>query len=577
MFRSYPMAVLMKINGNAPPQLIELKDHETVIGRLPECSIVLDRQGVSRRHAQIRRDGENRYVVTDLESRNFTFLNHRQLPALLDHPLEPGDRITICDVELVFYLTPPVAADPGQGIDVYESSDESTLHTVDASRSDVTSSVRPEVKLKAILDINRNLSSNIEIDSAAPRILESLLSIFPQAERSFMVLLKEAGEKPVIRQTFHKMRPPRPGKLGNVRSPLNRPLGDEARMSISRTIMNAVLNGRKAVLSQDAGNDLNLPTSASIADLRIRSFMCAPLLASDGQPLGILQIDTTDRQRFTQDDLDLLVAVAGQAAISIQNAAMHENLLARDRIDRDLRLAEQVQRRFLPQSLPKVDGYQFFAHYRAAYEVGGDFYDFLSLSPERVGLALGDVSGKGVAAALMMAKFSGDTRFCLVTEPTPAAACNRLNQLLCHAGFEERFITLCLGTLDLTARSFTFSSAGHLPVLVRRADGQVEEFGELISGFPLGIVGDATYEETTISLEPGDVVVVYSDGVTDARSKDEQLFHTNETPRLTRRLAASAGGPEAVGKAILQDIREFSEGQPQADDISILCFGPVAR
>jgi serine phosphatase RsbU (regulator of sigma subunit) len=304
--------------------------------------------------------------------------------------------------------------------------------------------------------------------------------------------------------------------------------------------------------------------------------MCAPLLAADGQPLGILQIDTTDRQRFTQDDLDLLVAVAGQAAISIQNAAMHENLLARDRIDRDLRLAEQVQRRFLPQALPKVDGYEFFAHYRAAYEVGGDYYDFLSLGPDRVGLALGDVSGKGVAAALMMAKFSGDTRFCLLAESTPAAACTRLNETLCQAGFEERFITLCLGTLDLPGRSFTFSSAGHLPVLVRRAGGQVEEFGESISGFPLGIMRDASYQETSIPLEPGDVVVVYSDGVTDARGKDESLYHTEENPRLTRRLASAGGGPEAVGKAILQEIREFSEGHPQADDISLLCFGPVA-
>src|SRR4051812_6254514 len=105
--------------------------------------------------------------------------------------------------------------------------------------------------------------------------------------------------------------------------------------------------------------------------------------------------------------------------------------LARERVDRDLRLAEQVQKRFLPQSVPKVAGYQFFAHYLPAYEVGGDYYDFVTLPGNRVAIALGDVAGKGVAAALMMAKFSGDTRYCILTEDAPAAAADALNQLLC--------------------------------------------------------------------------------------------------------------------------------------------------
>lgn len=570
------MAVLMKINGNAPPQLIELKDRETVIGRLPECAIVLDRQGVSRKHAVIRREGDN-FVLLDLNSRNFTFLNHRQLPPDQGQPLKAGDRITICDVELVFYLQPPQANEPdSEDIIVTDASDESTLHTLDASRSDLSITVRPEVKLKAILEITRNLSSTLKLDTVAPRILDSLLDIFPQAERCFLVLLKEGGDKPVIRQTFHKNRPARPNRGG--RSTLGRPAGDEARMSISRTIMSSVLNGKKAVLSQDAGNDMNLPTSASIADLRIRSFMCAPLLTpDDGQALGILQLDTTDRERFDQEDLDLLVAVASQASISVQNASMHENQLARERVDRDLRLAEQVQRRFLPQSVPTAPGYEFYAHYRAAYEVGGDYYDFVPLSPERLGMAVADVSGKGVAAALMMAKFSGDTRFCILAEQSPGAAADRLNDTLYHAGLEERFITLGLGILDLPRHNFTFSSAGHLPLLVRRASGKVEEFGAEVSGFPLGILPDSRYGEASIELNPGDVVVLYTDGVTDARNREEELYHTTENPRLNRKLASAIGGPDAIGRSIIQEIREFSEGHYQADDITLICFGRVTR
>jgi serine phosphatase RsbU (regulator of sigma subunit) len=336
--------------------------------------------------------------------------------------------------------------------------------------------------------------------------------------------------------------------------------------------MNYVLNQRKAVLSQDTDN--NFPTSASIAELRIRSFMCAPLLSIDGQVLGILQLDTTDRQRFDQEDLDLLVAVASQAAIAVQNVSMHESMLARDRLERDLRLAEQVQRRFLPQAVPVVEGFEFFAFYRSAYEVGGDYYDFVPLPGNRVGIALGDVSGKGVSAALMMAKFSGDTRYCLVTEDSPAKACDRLNDLLYNAGIDDRFITLCLGVLDIATRTFTFASAGHLPLLVRRANGTVEEIGHEGGGFPLGIMPDSAYEQFEIKLEPGDVLAVFSDGVTDGRNVKEEIYDSKENPRLSRRLGTAAGSAEQLGKAVIQEIREFSEGHYQADDITLVCLGP---
>src|SRR5262249_19380876 len=161
----------------------------------------------------------------------------------------------------------------------------------------------------------------------------------------------------------------------------------------------------------------------------------------------------------------------------VQNAAMHESLLERERLNRDLKLAEQVQKRFLPQSVPAMAGFEFFAHYDPAYEVGGDYYDFVPLPGDRLAVAVGDVSGKGVAAALMMAKFSGDTRYCILTENSPATAANELNSLLCAAGIEEKFITLSLSVLDVERRRLTLCSAGHLPLLVRRADGRVEEVG----------------------------------------------------------------------------------------------------
>ncbi len=569
------MAVLVLTNGNPAGQIIEITESETLIGRLPKCAIVLDPHGVSREHAKIlRKDAEN-FAVVDLDSRNKTKLNEKILTPWQEVNLTQGDRINICDVEMVFYQTFPNGNQIiGNGdLTVTEGTEDSTIHTLDASRTDIlASAVRPEVKLKAILEISRNLSSALKLESVAPKILESLLELFGQAERAFMVLLKEDESKRwSIRKTFHKARPSKRSsglKLGAAPA-------DETRMSISRSIINHVLGQKKAVLSQDAGNDMDLPTSASIAELKIRSVMCAPLLTPDGQALGIIQLDTSDSRQFKQDDLDVLLAVASQAAIAIQNAAMHESLLAQERIKRDLGLAQTIQVRFLPQTVPAPPGFEFFAHYHAAYEVGGDYYDFVELDPNHIAIALGDVAGKGVAAALMMAKFSGDTRACILLEQEPARATNRVNRLLCGAGIEEKFITLSLGVLDVPEKRFTFCSAGHLPLIVRRANGTIEEVGESISGFPLGIDPDSTYERLHIDLEPGDVVVIHSDGVTDARNPQEELYDSQANRRLTRRVAATPGGPSAIGRAVLQEIREFSAGHQQADDITLVCFGPT--
>jgi phosphoserine phosphatase RsbU/P len=564
------MAILKRVTGEPAGQIIELKNDLIVIGRAPDCHIILDPNGVSRRHAEIRRDGDA-FFLADLRSRNKTKVNNVDVTPGRDHRLRPGDRINICDVEMIYYDAPPKPPGPSPDSNVMivtDGDDDPNIQTLDASRSSAMASVvRPEVKLKAILDITRNLSTELQIDAVAPKILDSLMELFPQAERLFL-MLRDPETKRLVRKAF-KHRPSR-------RSAFNQAPDDEPPTSISRSLVEHVLGERKAVLSQDAGNDKNLPTSASIADLKIRSVMCAPLLTPDGEASGIIQLDTSDRKQFVMDDLDVLAAVASQAAIAIQNAAMHETLLARERIERDLKIAEQVQKRFLPQSVPKIDGFEFFAHYNAAYQVGGDYYDFVPLPQNRIAIALGDVSGKGVAAALMMAKFSGDTRYCILTENSPAAAANELNSLLCAAGIEEKFITLSLSVLDLSRRHLTLCSAGHLPLIVRRVDGKVEEVGEDIGGFPLGVLPDSSYQQIEVALAPGDVVVVYSDGVTDSRSPKEELYDSRDHRRLLKRVADSPGGPKAVGRAILQDIREFAANHAQADDITLLCFGPTS-
>ena len=570
------MAFLKRANGDTIGQIIELKPERIIIGRSPEhCHIVLDPNGVSRRHAEIYRKDDD-YYLSDLNSRNLTRVNNAKVIPGIDHRLISGDRINICDVEFLFYPQLPAdgaSKDLGEIMIVNEAENNEApqLHVLDASRSSAMASmIKPEIKLKAILEITRNLSSELKIDAVAPKILDSLMELFPQAERLFLILVDPVTKR-LIRKAFKHKASKKP-----LFSASSIP-ADEVPMSISRSIVNHVLLQKKAILSQDAGADKNLPTSASIADLKIRSVMCVPLLTPDKEALGILQVDTSDRKQFAQDDLDVLSTVAGQAAISIQNAQMHESLLERERVTRDLKLAEQVQKRFLPQSVPVISGFEFFAHYDPAYEVGGDYYDFVPLPGGKLAVAVGDVSGKGVAAALMMAKFSGDTRYCILTENSPSEAANELNSLLFSAGIEEKFITLSLSVLDPERRTLTITSAGHLPVMIRHSNGTIDEVGEEVAGFPLGIVPEGEYRQTQVKLEPGDVVAVFSDGVTDARNMREELYESRDKRRLYKKLQETSGGPETIGRALLQDIREFSAGHTQTDDITLICFGPVAH
>ncbi len=569
------MAVLEQVTGDLAGTVVTLKTAVTVIGRLPECDIIMSANGVSRRHAEIRKVGPA-FCVVDLESRNKTFVNDTELKGGVEQPLKDNDRIRICDIEFVYRSElAPKSKEPEPDANVMtvtdaDASASQDFRTLEASRSTtMASAVRPEAKLKAILDITRSLSNELRIDAVAPKILDSLMEIFPGAERLFL-LLQDPATKRLVRKAFkHRIQ---------KRTSFNRAVPeDEVPTSISRSIVDFVLGQKKAVLSQDAGADKNLPSSASISDLKIRSVMCVPLLTPDNKALGIIQLDTSDRRQFNEDDLDVLAAVASQAAISISHASMLESLLERERLNRDLKIAEQVQKRFLPQTVPSVPGYEFFAHYQPTYQVGGDYYDFVPLAGDRMAVALGDVSGKGVAAALMMAKFSGDTRSCLLTESGTAPSANRLNNLLCAAGIEDKFITLGLCVLDAPTRKLTLTSAGHTPVIVRHADGRAEEVGQEVSGLPLGIMEDSEYQQTEIQLEPGDVVILYSDGVTDARSPGEELYDSQSNHRLIKRVAQASGGPVAVGKAILQDIREFSAGHSQADDITLVCLGPTAE
>jgi serine phosphatase RsbU (regulator of sigma subunit) len=251
---------------------------------------------------------------------------------------------------------------------------------------------------------------------------------------------------------------------------------------------------------------------------------------------------------------------------------MYESLVVRRELERDLRLANQVQKSFLPKRPPQVAGYHFFAHYESAQEVGGDYYDFVRLPDARCAVMVGDVAGKGVPAALLMAKVSSDARFAMLTEKTLADAVSRLNEQLQEAGMLDRFVTLGACLLDSTTHEVSFVNAGHVPPLIyRKAANTFEEaMPRSQAGLPLGVADNITYESVKTTLEPGDSVLLFTDGVTEAKGKNDQDL---KMAGALESLKAAPRTPQGFVEHLVATVQEFAKGRKPHDDLTVVAFG----
>lgn len=566
-----PSLILMKSpDGSTPNKTIELKGELMVIGREDGCQIVIPHHAVSRKHAQIVRSG-NQFFIEDLKSRNKTFVNSKEVSPPVRQPLNPDDRIKICDFLFRFHdervakpaKLPDWMSKGAAQREADEESDESGMTTIEATQGKGTAQqfleVAPSERLRALLDISTSLARTLELDPLLTQIADTLLGVFKQADRCFLILLDEAG-RPVP-----KVMKARRAALDDTR--------------FSRTIVKKALDSKQSYLSEDASNDANIGPSASIAEFKIRSVMCVPLLNNEGNPIGAIQLDTQDRgKKFTLDDLNLLTIVANLAAVAIEKARLHETVLTREKEAKEIELARKVQLGFLPQTLPAVDGYEFYSHYSPAQTVGGDYYDFITLPGGRVAVVLGDVAGKGVPAALLVAKLSSEVRFCLLTVPDLAEAVCLLNEQMIQGGLGDRFVTLALMILDPKTHTVNIVNAGHMsPKWYKAASGQLTDAISLdATGLPIGTLPGYPFEQVTVALAPGDSLAVFTDGVTDAMNPAGEMFGNDPTDAgLMPDDSATAGPhlPKAMGNKLVTAVRTHANGQPQNDDIAVVTFG----
>jgi serine phosphatase RsbU (regulator of sigma subunit) len=527
-------------------RVYEITGTDLHIGRTPGSEVRFDHTKVSRNHARVERRPDGSCYLVDLHSQNGTYVDGLRLNPFEAIRLSDGCRVEIVDIELIF-------RDPAVKLRKGKEDPSTMLGSIDDLSSDHLAKrlTHPTEAFKAILEVIRALGGGTDLNAMLGRVLDGLMAVFLRAERGFILTNEPDGTLP-LRAVRHRH--------DSGLSP-----------SLSRTILQQVLGECKAVLISDVTTDEEYKEQESVASY-LRTALVVPLPGNDGRPVGMAQLDShTHSNGFTAADLDLLAALAVPVGVAVENHRLQ-------REQASWAVAGEIQRALLPRGQPDIPAYAFWQCYRPAQEVGGDLYDYIPIGSSRIekplkgrwAVTVGDVVGHGMPAALMMAGICPEVRHLVREGVAPHEVLNRVNHHVFDRGVDDLFVTLALTVIDPRSHRLAVANAGHPVPLIRRSGGAIEEVGREESGTPLGVAPDAAYRSISVGLEPGDVVVLYTDGATDALDRQGHRFGE---VRFQRALAEAPDGAAAVGEAILAAVHDHAAGRSQFDDITLVCFG----
>jgi serine phosphatase RsbU (regulator of sigma subunit)/pSer/pThr/pTyr-binding forkhead associated (FHA) protein len=546
------MNQLQILTPDGKSRVIQLAGERLVLGRSSSVELCFaDDNGLSRQHLAIEREGES-WSVQDLASKNGTILNGAKVAERT--PLKAGDRIMAGHLILIFNggageSTKPVVIFDPRGDEEEEHTSSSTVIT---NLEGVIKPDKPEgdsgfaaAQVSALIRAGNELAGHRPL----PELFRFILDLSIQtvkADRGVLMTLED-GELVVRANKGEGFR-------------------------ISSAVRDRVLNSGNSVLVRDTSSDDAFRERKSIVEQNIRTLMAVPLQTRD-QIIGLIYVDSPSLLReFSKDDLNLLTVMANVAAIRIEHTRFAESEQARQLLARDLDQAAEIQRSFLPGVAPVIQGLDLAGHNAPCRTVGGDYYDFFPYENRRVAMVLGDVSGKGMPASLLMMGLQARVQV-LIDEPKSLAEVmtrlNRITSLNCPS---NRFISLFFCILDGDTGDLAYCNAGHNPPLVIRANGTWEQ---LRGGGPVvGILPTIEYKEYRFKLEEGDTLVIYSDGVTEAENQRRDEFEVEglvQAVMATRRLPA-----DQIIAEVNRAVAEFTAGAPQSDDITLVVARRVA-
>jgi serine phosphatase RsbU (regulator of sigma subunit) len=500
--------------------------------------------GLSRQHFAFEADGED-WTIQDMGSKNGTFVNNIPLKARLI--LKPGDRITAGHLVIVYS---PADGDPNAGVVVFDGAEggspttSTVVTSLEGALSNQTMAIerggaRVSAPLQALLKFGEQTSLYPSMEEMLPATLELAIQAV-SAQRGVLMLLE--GDQLVVKA--HK--------------------GDGFR--ISSTVRDKAINEKSSILVRDAQLDDAFKGRMSIVEQKVHTMMAVPLQTQE-RIIGLIYVDSPFILReFTKDDLSLLTLMANMAAFRIENARLVEVEQAERIMKRDLSQAAEIQNRMLPEKAPEVPGMDIAGYNVACRTVGGDYFDFFPYPDGKVGLALGDVSGKGMPASLMAMGLQSRVHVLAEDPGNLGSFMARINKATCVKCPSNRFITFFFSLVDSNTGELAFANAGHNPPIIVRADGSSEM---LEGGGPvLGILSIAPYSEMKAQLNHGDLFFLYSDGVTEANNLQYDEFGED---RLIEVLRQHRNEPaNQIVLAVTKALTEFAGEAPQADDITLV-------
>ena len=534
------------------------------IGRSARNDLCIPDPFASRVHAEVRNEGDE-YFLQDLGSANGTLYNG----SIVETPitLSRGGRIQIGETEIVFNDSAfPLSSGATMITDNSSSIPEATIALSSADRttsglfeaiegarakSEDSAEHRAVAKqsdlLALISKVGVALLASVTLNETLEQIVALVFEAVP-ADRCMIMMRDE--KNPELKVAVARLRD-RVGEVGEIR--------------ISRSVIDEVVANGKSVLTSDAQADPRF-AGGTVMLQGVRSVLAVPLGVGNNV-FGIIYADSPLAEgRFTEDHLKVLTTLASVAAIRVENARLTEEQMERERLEREQQVASEIQQRFLPATAPIVTGYELQGISFPCYEIGGDYYDFIQREDGRLVVALGDVSGKGTAAALLMSSLHAAVHAQADIHDSLVKTISAVNRYLVDSIPANRFVTLFYAELDPQNGTLSFLNAGHNPPLIVHTGGTMEQLAS--GGLPLGIMSNADFREGRTKLYPGDVLVIYSDGVSEATNPNgEEFGPTRLYEVVARNLDASAGG---IRDRIESALTKFCQGTPAADDITLV-------
>lgn len=412
-------------------------------------------------------------------------------------------------------------------------------------------------RLQSLIQVTAIISSVLDLEILLKLVMDKAQSVM-KAEASSILLLNEDTGMLECEIAL--------GEVGDK-------VKQKVRLEMGQGIGGWVAQTGKPLIVADVNSDSRFHSeSDQETGFHTRSILAVPLKVKD-KIIGVAEVlNPLDSRAFTEDDLDLFETFSRQVALAIENARMHQHLMEKQKLEQQLEAAYFIQQSFMPQSFPQsVEGqYSVWARNLPAKSIGGDFYDFIEFPDKnRLGVIIGDVSGKGIPAALYMARLVSDFRFFSLSENDISVCLERVNNSLVNRSRRGMFVTVSYLMLEANSGKVTFANAGHLPLIWYHYTEKKAEFVSGTDGVPLGILKDANFEACEIQLSPGDYLILFTDGVIEAKNKTGIQFSLQ---RVLDCLTDCWESPRELVEHILKEVVRFSKSAPQHDDITVVSF-----